>query len=165
LVPENGESREVERPVASILGAPTKEQQASEHSFDQLAKEIANGAMPRKRALKVAGASLLGSVFLGLIPGVAEAKKKKKKKKCPKPPTCGNGISTGCFQCGTPTTALEFCLCVPGADGAPHCVNATQGSGNPCTTNADCSGGELCVNGAPCNGGGPPNTVCAPPCT
>lgn len=52
-----------------------------EHSFDEIAKEVASGALSRRRALKLFGGSLLGSAFLSFHPGVAEARKKKKKKK------------------------------------------------------------------------------------
>jgi hypothetical protein len=146
----------------NIVGSPANERSSDEHSFDQLAKGIANGAVTRRRALKVAGASLLGSTFLELIPGVANARKRKKKK-CPKPPTCGAGISPGCFQCGTPTKAGEVCVCLPGADGTPQCINALQGSFNSCITNADCSGGAICVDFTSCGMGH--SKECALPCS
>lgn len=132
-----------------------------EHSFDELAKEIASGALTRRRALKVAGVSLLGSMVLGLIPGVAEARKKKRCPKCPTPPTCGAGISTNCFQCGTPRQG-DLCSCVVGSDGTPRCVSFLRGTFPTCTTNTDCTGGQICVDFTSC---GPFGKQCAFPCS
>src|SRR5215212_6407092 len=42
------------------------------HSFDELAKGLANGSLSRRRALKVMGAAIFGGV-LASIPGVAFA--------------------------------------------------------------------------------------------
>lgn len=44
-----------------------------EHSFDGLAKEMADGAITRSRALKLVGAAILGSAFAGLAPATAGA--------------------------------------------------------------------------------------------
>jgi hypothetical protein len=42
--------------------------------FDELTKELASGAISRRRALKLAGAAILGSTgLLALLPGMARA--------------------------------------------------------------------------------------------
>jgi hypothetical protein len=69
---------------------PREEGWVEEHSFDGLAKEVADGTLTRSKALKYVGAALLGTLGLGSLPGVAEGGKKKggKKKGKKKKPTC-----------------------------------------------------------------------------
>src|SRR5438270_5028007 len=55
--------------------------EASEaHSLDELAKRLASGAISRRQALKLIGAtifgSMVGSAMLGMFPGLASAVKK-----------------------------------------------------------------------------------------
>jgi hypothetical protein len=50
----------------------TQNEKASERSFDGLTKELAGGAIPRGRALKLVVAALLGSM-LASVPGAAQA--------------------------------------------------------------------------------------------
>jgi hypothetical protein len=91
-----------------------------EHSFDALAKEMADGAISRGRALKLLGAALLGFGSLSLFGGVAETKRKKKHRHHHHSvtPLCSDG-QTGCAD-GT-------CLCfLPGA-GFGTCIT----TGNP----------------------------------
>ncbi len=44
-----------------------------EHSFDELAKGLADGTISRSRALKLAAGALLGGTLLALFPGAASA--------------------------------------------------------------------------------------------
>jgi hypothetical protein len=53
-----------------------------EHSLDKLAKGLAEDSLTRSRAIKLAGAAVLGEAFSFLaLPDEAEAKKKKKKRR------------------------------------------------------------------------------------
>jgi hypothetical protein len=60
--------------------------EVEEHSFDYLARGLASSTISRGKALKLAGAALLGSAAVPFLAGTAQAKKhhhkKKKKKKC-----------------------------------------------------------------------------------
>lgn len=49
-----------------------------EHSFDGLAKEMADGAISRQRALKIFGAAILGSALTIFVPETAEARRRHK---------------------------------------------------------------------------------------
>lgn len=62
-------------------GNPDRAGVAEEHSFDELAKELARRTVSRRRALKLVGAALLGGVFSFLaLPGVAVAKKRRRRR-------------------------------------------------------------------------------------
>lgn len=50
-----------------------------EHSFDGLAKEMADGAISRQRALKIFGAAVLGSALTIFMPETAEARRRNKR--------------------------------------------------------------------------------------
>jgi hypothetical protein len=154
-----------------VLG---QEYAAEDHSFDELAKGIANGALSRGQLLKLVGAAVLGSVLNSALPEVALAKKKKKKKKhrhvsgvlppSPPPPPDPNACSDPtCTPCG----GRDVCGCVSTIEGKSTCVDAATGPFTPCTTSATCQpSGRLCVNIGPstCDSTAE-NFVCALPCT
>src|SRR3954453_21543295 len=101
-----------------------------EHAFDELARRMASGAMPRGQALKLVGGALLGGL-LASIPGAALAKKKhsrtasaaakkpskcNKDKKCPSGESCCSGTCTNlqtdtnnCGSCGHACASGEGC--------------------------------------------------------
>ena len=56
-----------------IRRGPGQEQATKRHSFDELAKGMARGAMSRKRALKVLVGALLGGSLLAALPSVSGA--------------------------------------------------------------------------------------------
>src|SRR3954453_11241569 len=57
---------------------PRHDQQdiTEEHSFDEIARGMADGAISRGKALKLVGAAILGSAFPGLVPGTAQARRR-----------------------------------------------------------------------------------------
>lgn len=57
-----------------------REEVLSGHSLDELAKGLANGAIPRGRALKLVGAALLGGMLpTFLLAGTAEARRRRRR--------------------------------------------------------------------------------------
>jgi hypothetical protein len=64
---------------------PPKGEPAAEHSFDELAKGLANRNLSRHDALKWVGAAFVGGL-LASVPGVAWAKKRPPPQSPPPPP-------------------------------------------------------------------------------
>lgn len=129
-----------------------------EHSFDELARGLAEDTFSRAQALKYAFASILGTVFgggaLGLLPEFALAKGRKRKKLVCLPET---------IKVCKKTKGHKKCTCVP----IPSSCTANQPCpGTLCCVNGSCvscPSGETCVGTAPtqtCSSGG-----CNPPCT
>src|SRR4051812_32363730 len=99
-----------------------------EYSFDELAREVGEGALTRGRVLKLIGAALVGSLgaFVGISAGAdaADAKRKKKRRgsraviipalSCGSGTLCTNGTNTRCCPAGT------------------ICCNALDGNGITC---------------------------------
>lgn len=136
--------------------APDPREATEEHSFDTLAKEMADDAVSRGRALKYFGAAILASMLsIGtLTTPLADAKGKKKKKKhrrhTPSALSCGpNNCSDGCC-------AGNKCL-LPSAQSDALCGRT---GGLACT---QCSPGSSCVDGN-CVGNCGPNN-CSGCCT
>src|SRR5947209_16105989 len=71
LVPESQRFEEV----------PNREEDATEeHSFDELARGLASGAISRRKALKLGGVALLGGFGLfSVFPDAAEARRRDRK--------------------------------------------------------------------------------------
>jgi hypothetical protein len=137
-----------------------------EHSFESLAKEMADGTVSRGRALKLVGGAVLGAFGLAALPTLAQAKKRKKKKKKHRPPVPPPNPNACSDPTCTPCGDRAACGCVPTIEGASTCADAATGSFTPCTTSATClPSGRLCVNIGPtsCNST-PDNFVCALPC-
>lgn len=119
---------------------PSLDEVEEEHSFDDLARGLASSSVSRGKALKLAGAALLGSAAVPFLAGTAEAKKKKKKKKgkcrprthlcinphdgshhcCPKGTECctaGSGVACckpGLNLCDLLSTGISACVTLPG---------------------------------------------------
>ena len=107
------------------------------HSFDQLARELADGTLSRRRALRMMGAALVGGV-LASVPGVAWAAK---------PAPCPPGVQ----KCGKACCPDATFIC---AQGKCACPTGTTRIGNTCCQNAQvcgsncgCQTGEGCCNG------------------
>src|SRR5919107_1423850 len=64
----------------------SREESTAEHSFDELARGLGTGTVPRRKALRMLAASLFGGVLVAAPAGVAWA--------APKPPQPGG--SKGC---------------------------------------------------------------------
>ncbi len=115
------------------------EQEVGE-SFDELARSLAEGTMPRRRALRLFGAALLGSVMAS-IPGIAWA--------VPCKP--------GHFQCGRRCCEETFscvrgnCVCPTGTE---FCEGGTLQGTDTC-----CPEGYFC-----CKADGPEGIIVASIC-
>jgi hypothetical protein len=136
-----------------------------EHSFDALAKEMADGTISRGQALKLVGGAVLGAFGLAALPGIAEAKKKKKKKKKKHPSA---GVSPSLPPCtlgqtGCPTTCSCQGQCLAGVcvsiplgppppGTLPPCTLLQTGCPTTCTCQGTCLAG-ICIS---LGGGGLP---------
>src|SRR3954463_8696469 len=76
-----------------------------EHSFDKLSRELADSTIPRRRALRLVGAAILGSFLVPLFPTIAQARRPRKHRRrrkqiivvVPNPDLCTNPIDiTNC---------------------------------------------------------------------
>lgn len=127
-----------------------EEEPVQEHSFDELAKGIASGAISRGRMLKMAGAAILGGALTAFFPGIAQAEKRHKRRKRKKI-HCPPGFQRA------PIGRRGRCIAIE-----PVLVPVPVG----CTTNANCTAPSVCVNGVctvttPCQ----TNAQCTPPAT
>jgi len=103
---------------------PLQKDAPKKRSFDELARGLAEGTITRGRALKLAGAAVLGFSSLGLLGGVAEARHRHHHRHGggggggSVGGTCPVGVAVLCCggsgppipSCGTPGT----CLCPSG---------------------------------------------------
>ena len=152
--------------------AGTRQDRITEHSLDALTKALASRTLSRGRALKLAGAALLGNTgLLALFPRAAWAQ------------TVGNGIEGPTIQASDPGCQGEpaidnrrcpgntcwgrsDCLCTTTVDGDKKCVELLFEScpnRDQCDSNRDCPQGELCVKVGGCCGNRRRN-LCAFPC-
>lgn len=97
------------------------EELVEERSFDELAKGLATGAICRRKALKLMGASIFGSMIIGLVPGAADAKKRKKKKKKRRSSTCPRGTIPCPAKLGGKCCDVDLPLCCPVSAGGGCC--------------------------------------------
>jgi len=151
------------------------EDHTREHSFDNLARGLANGTLSRKRALKMLGGGLLGGM-LASVPGLAWAQARS----CPQGERrCPDGT---CVPVGQDCPTVVGCppgqTNCAGGPGQPQCVDLQTDSnncgacGNVCPQGATCGGGQCsCPSGTTlcgsicldttCQGGSAPfATVC-----
>jgi len=109
--------------------------------FDDLASGLASGTITRRRALRLAGAALLGVAGgLGVAAREAEAAL----------PTCPAGTRTGCVVACTNTT--KQCACIRTTEGKRVCVNKCC-SLRSCTSSSQCRSGEVCIRTGCCREG------------
>ena len=110
--------------------------------FDELASGLASGTITRGRALKLAGAALLGMAGgLGVAAREAEAAP---------PPTCPPDTRTGCVVACTNTT--KQCACITTTEGDRVCVNKCC-SLRSCSSSSQCRRGEVCIRTGCCREG------------
>ena len=133
-------------------GTPTQGRHAPGASyFDELAKGMAKGTLSRGRALKLLGASVVGTLLLPFVPSVAMA--------APTCPSSGPGCRAFCRHTGGRT-----CVCVKLTNGNTKCVIPV--CGGSCKRNSDCPSGWVCSTTAEkracCDRSRP---VCVPKCT
>jgi hypothetical protein len=159
------------------------EDHTGEHSFDELARVLASGTVSRRKALRLFGAALAGSMMAS-VPGIAWAKPCKAgefrcgKKCCPDVASCVRGqcvCPPGTTFCSGGTARSNTCVDTSTYDcsACNHqcgertnvpCLERADGSGficaclalcQPCSA---CQPPYVCVTGA-C--GGSPGTACA----
>lgn len=127
-----------------------------EHSFDGLARGIASGAIPRGRALRLAGAAVLGSALGAFsLSKNAQAQRKKCKNTSFVDPRCSTvSCSAGCIG--------SNCSCIQTTENNFVCAEQfCPSSPTSCTTSAQCSGGRVCMASNCCRGR---NHVCVTLC-
>jgi hypothetical protein len=110
-----------------------------QRSFDDLASGLASGAISRRRALKLAGASLLGAAGLLGSANAAQAAAT-----CPR---SGPPISSCERRC---TNTPKMCFCIKTVSGNKRCVHPCC-SDRTCTLTSQCRRGEVCMK-SPCCG-------------
>ena len=97
---------------------------------DELARAVASGGMRRRRALRLAGAWLLGAAGLGRSAEVAEARRR-----CPPE---GTGCRLRCRD------TRKVCVCVRTTGNNRICVHPCC-SGRSCRRDAHCRPNEICM--------------------
>ena len=103
----------------------------SGRAFDDLASGLANGTITRRRALKLAGASLLGVAGLGAAAREAEAAA-----------TCPRDTRPGCTTLCTNTR--KICVCIRTVEGRKACARPCC-SRRTCDSSSECRRGEVCM--------------------
>jgi hypothetical protein len=113
-----------------------------QRSFDDLASALASENISRRRALKLAGASLLGAAGLLGSANAAQA--------VPTCPSSGPAIRS-CERRCTGTGTRKVCFCIRTVAGNKRCVYPCC-SGRTCARSSQCRSGEVCMK-SPCCGG------------
>jgi hypothetical protein len=126
--------------------ASTREDETEEYSFDALAKGLASGTISRRKALKLAGAAILGGGVLALFPQPAEAAE------------CGNSAG-----CGLRCKNTGKCRCVRTTANNVRCVRPCC-SGRTCNNSGDCRSKEVCMTTSCCGSPGGKRGVCVTKC-
>jgi hypothetical protein len=108
-----------------------------QRSFDDLASALASENISRRRALKLAGASLLGAAGLLGSANAAQA--------IPTCPTSGPPFDSCDRRC---TNTRRVCICIKTTSGNKRCVYPCC-SGRRCNSGSQCRSGEVCLK-SPC---------------
>jgi hypothetical protein len=131
-----------------------------EHSFDELARGLANGSVSRRQALRLVGGALVGAA-LASLPGVAWAADDDDR--------CSEGLTRcgercvnlrrnerHCGSCGNRCRSTQTCC-------RGRCVNLQRNERHCGRCGNRCAEGQECVSGE-CQGGQPaecsPDTTC-----
>jgi hypothetical protein len=114
-----------------------------EYSFDELAKGMASGTISRSRALKMAGAALLGAVLVPFSAAPAEARRRN--------PCKGKPAITTEF-CPIEEAACKRtdpgCVCTTTTEGDKRCVHFTTDdcpTFSECESSSECPGRRVCI--------------------
>ena len=112
--------------------------------FDNLTAALADRAISRKRALRLAAASALGAAGVGLAAGEAQATHDQ----CPRR---GHGCCRRCEHTGS-----RVCVCVKDIAGNRRCVRRCCPTTRvECDERGDCPTGDICIRRRSC-------AACAP---
>jgi hypothetical protein len=148
LVPESQRFEEV----------PNREEDATEeHSFDELARGLASGAISRRKALKLGGVALLGGFGLfSVFPDAAEARRRRGRRR-------GRGLGQRSSRtCGINESGCNFGSCVCPRN--TFCITNNNNNFNDPGFCSSSSSSRTCgINESGCNFGScvcPRNTFC-----
>ena len=134
---------------SSRMTASREKTPSDASSFDALASGLAGVSISRRRALQLAGASLLAAVGISGSAQPAQAR-----------PTCP--FDTGCKARCQGTSSVCFCIRTTG--GSRVCVHPCC-SDRTCTRSRQCRRGEVCMVSDCCNEEGRRGRrVCVPRC-
>jgi hypothetical protein len=104
-----------------------------QRSLDEVASGLASGTFSRRKALRLAGAALLGSMVAPLAPGTAEAAVPC----CERSFKCGETSLISCR--GGTEHCRRRCICTRSVEGPIRCgEDIACGSTPSCTSSADC---------------------------
>ena len=131
------------------MSEPGSRYTAGDGSFDDLAQGLASGTISRRRALKLAGASVASALGLTWFASPAEAA-----------PRCPRDTRPGCEVLCTDTR--KQCNCIRTVGGDKRCVHPCC-SGRTCESNEDCRRSEICMSTDCC--GPESERTCVTPCT
>jgi hypothetical protein len=139
--------------------------------FDELASGLASGTISRRRALKLAGAAILGSTgLLALFPGVAGAQSildQTEPGTTDSDPGCQGEPAINNKRCPDNGCRGRFdCLCAETVGGGKRCVELAFErcpGRDQCDSNEDCPQGEFCIKVGGCCGRRRRN-LCVSPC-
>ncbi len=140
----------------------TPEDITEEYSFDELARGLATGTLPRGQALKLVGAALLGSA-LGFFSLQGPAEGQVEAAAACSGPAIDNDRCVA-NRCGG--TRRRPCFCAETVGGNKTCVNLrgeTCPSTDQCDRNADCPEDQVCIKVGGCCGR-PQRNLCVRRC-
>jgi hypothetical protein len=121
-----------------------------EQFFDDLAKRVDDGAITRRRALRLVGAAALSAALMPVMPRQAEALSRRARRRCHMKDgiPLDKGNCNCAWQCGPNRNLYSChgntdCVCYKDASGRGFCA---QKSGNaPCMRNSDCDPDRRCA--------------------
>jgi hypothetical protein len=139
---------------SSRMTASREKTPSDASSFDALASGLAGASISRRRALQLAGASLLAAVGISGSAQPAQASPADDRRRAANP-TCP--FDTGCKARCQGTSSVCFCIRTTG--GSRTCVHPCC-SDRTCRRSRQCRRGEVCIASDCCNG----RRVCVPRC-
>jgi hypothetical protein len=144
----------------SRMTASREKTPSAASSFDALASGLAGVSISRRRALQLAGASLLAAVGISGSAQPAQASLADDRRRS-RNPTCP--FDTGCKARCQGTSSVCFCIRTTG--GSRVCVHPCC-SDRTCTRSRQCHRGEVCMASDCCNEEGRRRgrKVCVPRC-
>ena len=135
-MPSDGSRRELSFPQSQLVD-----------SLDEVAKGLAGGTISRRRALKMAGAALLGAAVVPF----SSASPAEAQETCRNRPALSNRRCTAEAICHE----LPLCACARTVRGNKRCIDLASRdfcAAEPCERNRDCPEGEICVKLGACCG-------------
>jgi hypothetical protein len=145
-----------DRTILEIARGETSEGQL----FDELSQGLASGAISRRRALKLAGAAILGSTgLLALFPRAAGAQSivdQTDPTVAASDPACQGERAINNRRCPNNRCGGDpECACAETVNGDKRCVNIDNEvcpRRDQCDSERDCSLGEVCIKVGGCCG-------------